>query len=267
MAEIRLEEDRLMKPNVRARRPSSTLSDPLHHRLNAYALAASAAGVAVLAGALPAEAKVIYTAVNVQIAPHHHFLIDLNHDGIADFVLTNNVFQSIDIGGRTLLAKPLVPSNAVAGFKGVVFTYYASAFKAGATIGPSQQFSGKILAATGTEYGYIGQWQNVTDAYLGLKFFIGGKEHFGWARLTVSSGTGTISARLTGFAYETEVGKAIVAGSTSGAADAEVMGSEPAIGEHTKGAVAQLGLLAAGASAIPIWRREDSVDDFGGVRF
>jgi hypothetical protein len=247
-----------MKSSVRPSRTSSTLPDSLHHRLNAYAMAASAAGVAVLAGALPAEAKVIYTPISVQIAPHHHFLLDLNHDGIADFVITNNVFQSIDIGGRTLLAKPLVANNAVAGVKGFINTLYASAFKAGATIGPAQPFSGKILAATGTEYGYIGQWQNITNAYLGLKFYIGGKEHFGWARLTVSSGTGTISATLTGFAYETQVGKAIVAGSTTDEV-AGVMGSEPAPGEHTAGSVSQLGLLAAGAGAIPIWRREDPV--------
>ncbi len=245
-----------MKPIARPHRTSSTLPDKLHHNLNAYALAASAAGVAALAGTLPAEARVIYTPANIQIAPHHHFLIDLNHDGIADFVISNHVFRSIDIGGRTLRAKPLVANNAVAGFKGVVFTYYASAFKAGATIGPSQPFLGNILAATGTEYGYIGQWQNITDAYLGLKFYIGGKEHFGWARLTVSSGTGTISATLTGFAYETQVGKAIVAGSTTGAEDAGDAGIEPAE-EHIRGSVSQLGLLAAGASAIPMWRRED----------
>ena len=253
-----------MKSSARPSRTSSTLPDKLHHHLNAYALAASAAGVAALAGALPAEAKVIYTPVNVPIAPHHHFLVDLNHDGIADFVISNHILQSIDIGGRTLRAKPLVKSNAVAGFKGPIFTYYASAFKAGATIGPSQQFSGKILAATGTEYGYIGQWQNVTDAYLGLKFYIGGKQHFGWARLTVSSGSGTISATLTGFAYETQVGKPIVAGSTTAAVDARDMGIEPAAGEHavnerSGGSVSQLGLLAAGASAIPMWRREDPV--------
>lgn len=242
-----------MKPSPR--KTSSILPDKLHQRLNAYAVAASAAGVAVLAGTLPAEAKVIYTPVNIQIAPHHHLNIDLNHDGIADFVISNAVFQTADIGGRTLRAKPLVKNNAVAGFKGVVFTYYASAFKSGATVGPSQQFSGKILAATGTEYGYIGQWQNITNAYLGLEFFIGGKEHFGWARLTVSSGSGTISAKLTGFAYETQTGKPIIAGSTTSAADAAATETKPVMEENNDVSAAQLGLLAAGASALLIWKK------------
>lgn len=248
-----------MTSSAHPRKTLPVLSYSLQRRLSAYAMAASAAGVAVLAGT-PAEAKVIYTPANIQIAPHHHLNIDLNHDGIADFVISNHVLQSIDIGGRTLRAKPLVAKNAVAGFKGVVFTYYASAFKSGATIGPSQQFSGKILAATGTEYGYIGQWQNVTNAYLGLKFYILGKEHFGWARLTVSSGSGSISARLTGFAYETQAGVPITAGSTTGAEDSALREVKPALKETSPGSAAQLGFLAAGASALPSWRKTTSLD-------
>lgn len=47
----------------RSSRPGATaeLSDSLHHRLNSYALAASAAGVGVLAVAQPADAKIVYT--------------------------------------------------------------------------------------------------------------------------------------------------------------------------------------------------------------
>ena len=82
--------------------------------------------------------------------------------------------------------------------------------------------------------------------------------HYGWARQTVSSGTGSISAKLTGFAYETQVGVAIVAGSTTSAADAGVVGV-PAVGGRTSGIAAGLGLLAAGTSAMPIWRREEVI--------
>jgi hypothetical protein len=42
-------------------RDTVTLSDSVHHQLNMYALAASAAGVSVLALAQPAECKIIYT--------------------------------------------------------------------------------------------------------------------------------------------------------------------------------------------------------------
>jgi hypothetical protein len=44
----------------RSRAPSK-LSDSVHHQLNMYALAASAAGVGILALAQTAEAKIIYT--------------------------------------------------------------------------------------------------------------------------------------------------------------------------------------------------------------
>ena len=86
---------------------------------------------------------------------------------------------------------------------------------------------------------------NVSNRYLGLKFTINGKTHYGWARLNVSfqinQGRGTLKATLTGYAYETIPNKAIVAGRTKGP---DVVTLEPA----------SLGHLARGASAIPAWR-------------
>ena len=46
-------------------RVPSQVSESLHKRLNAYALAASAAGLGVLAFAPPAEAKIVYTPANI----------------------------------------------------------------------------------------------------------------------------------------------------------------------------------------------------------
>src|SRR4029077_1885007 len=65
------------------------LSDSLHRQLNAYALSACAAGVGVLALAVPAEAKIIYTPAHVVIGKGQKFQLDLNHDGIKDFGLAN----------------------------------------------------------------------------------------------------------------------------------------------------------------------------------
>ncbi len=68
-------------------RTPSTLSESLHQRLNSYALAASAAGVGVLALAQPAEGKIIYTKAHVVIrsASRDQYILDVNHDGVADF--------------------------------------------------------------------------------------------------------------------------------------------------------------------------------------
>jgi hypothetical protein len=66
----------------------------------------------------------------------------------------------------------------------------------------------------------IGSWVNVKNRCLGVKFKIKGKIHYGWARLSVQVQFPlTITATLTGYAYETIPNKAIIAGKTKGPED------------------------------------------------
>jgi hypothetical protein len=58
-----------------------------------YALAASAAGVSALALSQPAAARIVYTPIHHVIGKNASFYIDLNHDGIADFLLVNSAFR------------------------------------------------------------------------------------------------------------------------------------------------------------------------------
>ena len=51
--------------------------------------------------------------------------------------------------------------------------------------------------------------QSNLQAYLGLKFTIRGKIHFGWARVKVDTQQKPFSATLTGYAYETIPGKSM----------------------------------------------------------
>lgn len=243
-----------MKNSIRTRRTPANLSKSIHDHLNMYALAASATGVAMLAGTQPAAAEIVYTPARDAILTNHKITLDLNHDGIGDFVISNHAFCSSDICGRTLLARPLGASNKVAGMKGLIFTYYASAFNRGARIGPSADFHGKLMAASGTEYGYAGQWQNVTNRYLGLKFVTAGEVHFGWARFSVASGTGKITAVLTGYAYETSPNKPILAGQTKGTNE---LAGEPDASLKTP-APATLGLLAQGTPGMLVWKRKET---------
>ncbi len=83
----------------------------------------------------------------------------------------------------------------------------------------------------------MGDWNNVKDRYLGLKFKIQGKGkiHYGWARLNVRDHGHYITATLTGYAYETIPNKPIIAGKTKGP---DVITLEPG----------SLGALAAGAA-------------------
>jgi hypothetical protein len=244
-------------------RQTVNLSESLRQQLNRYALAASATGVGALALTLPAEAKIIYTPTHRTIKTHEVFHLDLNHDRIDDFLISNRTFCTSDICGRTLRVLP-AGRNQVVGAKGIGGPFYAYALKRGVKIGPAHPFSGKLMAASGSEYGSVGQWFNVSDRYLGLKFVIKGKFHYGWARLSVIVGGGNITAALTGYAYETIPGKAIIAGRTKGPAD-EWNQDEFEPGAALTAPIpdtqqpASLGMLALGAHGVPLWRRKESV--------
>jgi hypothetical protein len=94
-------------------------------------------------------------------------------------------------------------------------------------------------------YKYYGKWTYVRNGYLGLKFKIHGKTHYGWARLGVIHDGFKLTGTLTGYAYETIANKAIVAGDTKGK-DRDKDEVQPV----------SLGHLARGASAVSAWRLE-----------
>jgi hypothetical protein len=226
-----------MKPSSQPPGTPSKLSDSVHHQLNMYGLAASA-GVGLLALAQPAEAKVVYTRTHHVVGPNHDYVIYLNHDGIGDFTISN-WYGCSDYGcaGDELAAVP-AKGNTAAGNQ----FHQAFALYRGAVIGFKRfHFSGQSMALAGEGFP-LGYWYNVRNRYLGLKFQIKGKTHYGWARLNVTVRQGLrITATLTGYAYETIPNKAIIAGKTKGP---DVINVQPG----------SLGHLAAGTSAIPAWR-------------
>jgi hypothetical protein len=102
---------------------------------------------------------------------------------------------------------------------------FAFALQPGVSIDSNARFrrrgnQGVGMIRTRTVSEFQGQWVNVTDRYLGLRFFIHGKAHYGWARLSVKV-TGLFKDRavLTGYAYETIPNKAIITGNTKAADD------------------------------------------------
>jgi hypothetical protein len=106
-----------------------------------------------------------------------------------------------------------------------------------------------------------GPWKNVQNRYLGLRFLIEGKVHYGWARLNVTIAHHQVNAVLTGYAYETVPHKAIVAGKTKGShLEASLKHGRPLSVTALASRPATLGLLATGAPGLTIWRREESVD-------
>jgi len=255
-----------MKSFSQLPRMPSKLPDPLRQRLNMYALAASAAGVSVLALTPTAEAKIIYTKVHQVIGPNGIYPLDLNHDGIIDFLIEESS------SGRARLAAQAAMGNAVETNK-----YAAVALKKGAPIGPHQllwgsnSWVGQYMAWQAcTTYGscyMAGPWLNAKSRYLGLGFQIEGKTHYGWARLSVQAQGYQITATLTGYAYETVANKGIRAGQTSGPEGFAADGAGPTASTATDPTQAvrpasngspppALGYLALGNKGLSFWRRQ-----------
>jgi hypothetical protein len=246
----------------RSARTPSSLSESTNRRLNAYGLAAAAAGVGVLALAPLAQARIVYTPAHRVIKSGQHYDLDVNHDGIIDFTLVNSVQCNTDQCFYDLIEQGK-SHNAVIGMTRGSFLPYASALHAGARIGQRRRFVSKNAIL-----GYVyqggggtssrGPWDNVTSRYLGLQFSINGKLHYGWARLNVSISGTTVSAKLTGYAFETIPGKPIIAGKTHGPAGVPTNTGASVTSPMNTPHSASLGLLAMGSPRLSIWRREQS---------
>jgi hypothetical protein len=279
----------------RTSRTPCKLPDPLHHRLKAYALAASTAGVSLLALADSAQAKIVYTPGDVTFAGSSDrgtYYLDLNHDGIPDFMFA---WTEVRSGGPRRLAlsngpgpawtaiarlavQPLGNNGVVgkphSGFQGP----YNGAFclGSGASIGPRKPFSGSLMANVSLSVGgasgrwlYPGHIHSITGSgegniqgYLGLKFAIHGQTHYGWARLNVFANWGTpvFTASLLGYAYETIPDKPIILSKQQGPCQKSPNRKhDKHANPASLGTVepASLGRLAQGASGVAAWRRKE----------
>jgi hypothetical protein len=254
-----------MKQSARVPKSSSNLSESIHQQLNMYALAATAAGAGMLAFVQPSEAKIIYTPTHKTIRVHQHYNLDLNHDGVRDFTIqltsrwccTSNGWYAFDTLSAVARMSNGVEGSRVHSSSGP----YAFARMRGAEIGPRHLFLGRLMAFAGIDDGFsvfAGPWLNVKNRYLGLKFHLQGKIHYGWARISVvSTRTSITSATLTGYAYETVPNKPIIAGRTKGPDAISIEGPDAALDTPTRKPVS-LGLLAIGAPGLSIWRRKET---------
>jgi hypothetical protein len=256
-----------MSRDSRKSKAPAKLAESVHQQLNLYAMSATAAGVGMLALAHPAEAKIVYTPAHQTITSGGTLQIDLNHDGIMDFGVVN--FYSSTIHGTGSISHVAAYLNAFGSQKGNqvrakgTTLFFASALPAGRNVGHGRRFAGKAgMESCSAEAGNLhssGAWRNVRSRFLGLKFLIKGKTHYGWARLDVSRSRCSITATLTGYAYETVPNKPIVTGQKQGSAR---IGSVEPVNSTAHPMPARepvmLGLLASGAPGLSAWRRENS---------
>jgi hypothetical protein len=250
-----------MKRRSGARR-TAKLSESIQQQLNMYVLAAGAAGVTLLALAQSAEAKIVYTPADKWLPLNQTFYLDLNRDGVNDFrfSLRSNVWS-------TGFARSLIVERQS---KNAVFGYFygpypcAAALPEGISVGPKSPFllhTAAIMFFSGNgDAGshWFGSWLNVTkQSYLGLKFTIKGKIHYGWARMGHIRHDKSPRAKLTGYAYETIPNKRIHAGETDDSEDKNIEVPNASLTTPAP-EPATLGALATGVPGLSIWRREET---------
>ncbi len=242
--------------------PTYGPSESLNYRLNLYSVAAITAGVGLLALAKPAEGSVVVTQANIEVS--FQSPIDLNHDGVNDVMLINDIANYDHSFYGTFAAAPLNGGKVMGGNRGILGPY-ASALAKGANIGPSahfsssaarqqiilERFNGNVSAATFITY--YGPWKPGTGPhYLGVRFLIKGEVHYGWIQLNITGSEDTKT--VTAYAYETVANKKIGAGATSDAADTPAEISRQAIPQSTTGP--SLGMLALGTDGLALWKRD-----------
>jgi len=245
-------------------------------RLGMYAVAATAAGVGVLALTEPADASVVFTPAHTKITGS--ISLDLNNDGIPDFNFTRSVFYGGRAFSSSTVIAPFNPANRIEGNGQIRFSgqreVSAFALPAGSVVGPAQQqflpAGQKFMRGYFYDIGTInfyrssaGAWANkngLSDRYLGLVFTINGQTHFGWARLSVPSRPKMfqVGTTLTGYAYETVPGKPITTGSSQDVAGLSnrTVPAKPRFAP-VRADAQMLGALALGYNGLAVWRREN----------
>jgi hypothetical protein len=155
-------------------RATSKLLDSVRHDLNMYALAAGAAGVSVMALAQPSEAEIVYTPAHVRIGRSYN--LDLNHDGITDVSIDYVFMQYFHFA--KLFANPAQGNSVKAGLNHLAF-----ALNRGYPISSKGYWSANaatmVLQNCGERHSCrdFGDWVDVLNRYLGLRFKILGKTH------------------------------------------------------------------------------------------
>lgn len=187
-----------------------------------YALAAGAAA----ATAASADASIVYSgAQNISIGQFSSLNLNLDNDAYGDVLLKNYVFGGANYMGATVNFAPGKLVGFTAGYA------YVSALSAGAAIdsssvGPS--FFGSMAFGSANPNA---QFNNASNAYLGLSFTSGANVFYGWVRVSVNQAAGSFIVH--DWAYDNS-GAGIAAGAV------------PAPGA--------LGLFAAGASGLGFLR-------------
>jgi hypothetical protein len=248
-------------------------SNNLNRQIAQYSLTAAVAGVSMLALAAPAAGEVVVTrkTINIPMAGFRDFTtkISMANNGVNNFSFNLYSFETGTDRGFIMQG-----ATAGDGVLGSGFYQKAFALPRGSKIGPGgaipfEPYTALIEATQSGENGSRyprGNWEDSQNRYLGVSFKLNGQTHYGWIRVTVTINLqphGPLpTAKITGYAYETVPNKQILAGTAAGAAAA--VAEKPAAQTQAPKNIPNqsgpsLGMLARGADAMPLWRREETL--------
>ena len=248
-------------------RPATVLPEPLLKYLNRYQLAASAAGVALLACSSPAEGAPVCGSLSVTLARIDTYAFNPAHQKVAPFnaahTLADLSSMPQSFQARGFFTPNTPDAKAVLSTSGLLANV-----SAGASIGPGGKF-GK-----GNSYGLVfgyyyfnrfaGNFPSDQSGYVGFQFSEMGQTHYGWLRVRIAnvSGENYPSLLLSEYGYESSPATAIAAGNCVASASNLATPPKPQLHavsypeEKKSEAPESLGLLALGSEGLPLWRRE-----------
>jgi hypothetical protein len=265
----------------------------LDKSLLGYATAAVAAGVGVLALTHPAEAKIHYTPSNIPIPFNTTVQLDLNHDGIPDFTVTNfsntsairggihrgvrprghalrrpptgdGVRPPASFGQFGLTVAPAQPGNGIGAITSFIGGQWAAELQPDRFISSFRVFADSKVgmdfwAFSRTISGTVqGPWQDNKGGFLALKFVVSGKTYFGWAHISTPAGFPFETPAITGYAFEDEPNTGLLTGDRGPVENSAP--SNPAALPASEPQPATLGALALGARGLALWRRPEGMN-------
>ena len=273
---------------VRARKPSK-LPELLHRHLNSYTLAASAAGVTLLACSAPAGAAPVCKNLAVTLAGTDTYSLNPASQQFVPFNIAHT-FDNVSSLTSAFWNRGFLTPNSARAVELLGANGFPAALASGASIGPGGHFGrGKSYGMLfsfgplngGTRKRHQGNFQFGQTNYFGFRFSISGEDHYGWVRLRVTFGRGfdgtATYLHIRGYGYETTPDTAISAGQCSSETPLSAL---PISNDHgvrgvrsetqRNGSIASvarpiprasrfasLGLLALGACGLRLWRRKE----------
>ncbi len=158
------------------------------------------------------QAQVVYTDVNPDSLVSSQYELDLNNDGIPEFLIEKTTDGGIDIVQATGLSNQDSIIGYYAGFPAI--TGYPSALSSNEVIDGASTFVDE--GVMGGNHALImedADWPDGFNRYLGLKFNISGAAHYGWAKIKISADY--VAFTITEYAYNATAGAAINSGVVS----------------------------------------------------